>query len=208
MNKIFYQLAFTVMLFASCTNNSDSKSIELKKIKCKEIEDSIRLCKEYIGNTLIFMGGFVNNKPSGIHSYFNSSGKKTKILEYIYLDIDSSVLNQKYVFDDNEDTLFSESNFFEIKVPQKKISLGDSVLVYFKLSAPYFKNSEIQIQMINPNVKGEYLIIYSKDLSKKIALRPENKGKFDLPFFIFERPIGKDSTKIKRYISSIQFEVE
>lgn len=207
--KIYLGLSF-LLVCCSCNdtiregNHTNDVRFSLNtydSVECEFVDrysnDSLRVsyCKQFLSGFLIREGLFVDEKtPLSYHYFYDSIGNVKHVKEYKLMLKDSSILNNFIVFDINGDTLYSESNFYKVRLLEDTIFTDETINIEVKL-IPFYSNSIAELvieQVINPDSIWLTTLDVNNNFTTQLKINPLNKpGRYTIRGMV--REVSGDS---------------
>ncbi len=181
MNKeinILYIAIF--LLFVSCQLKSEKEKLLLDQDRCScstiNSKQYSKYCKFYNKQgKLTSEGAFLKNLANGNHIFYLENSHNKIIREYIVFADTLSYLNQVFKILNDDDTIFEQSNFYQIQCPDT-ILLGDTLVINIFLEAPAFSSSKIELLAEIPKDTNNIRSIKSNDYRIHYWYLPTKRG--------------------------------
>lgn len=149
--------------------------------------------KYFENNRLEVTGNYYFGKQNGVAKFFTIDGKLETIRKYLILGDGESFINEVIVFEQDGDTNYNKSNFFEVKINNDSVNLGDYFKAQVILRSPYFLKSEMFVFFDIPHDTTSYRRIYSDNFSVSYDYLPNNTGLHKFSGVIEEFSITEDA---------------
>jgi hypothetical protein len=212
-------IIFLIVLISllSCEQKND-KNVPNTKITA--ITDSTYIYNEYYKDgSLKLKGEYLNNKKNGLWIIYDSLGNHKETIEYFIVK-DSSVINQKWMFNNKGDTLTGVGNHYSL-IMSNEVELNKILRIHLSLLQPIFSfDSEAYLLIDNKNqLKSRFSNLKSikwdtvKSLSdlfpndEKLSsrkhdfvfdIKPSSQGKKELNMILVEKLVSsQDSADYK-----------
>jgi len=171
--------------------NDTIRNMRFSKIYDKNgnlIEEGNFIGNEKISNHLIYDKG----KLKYIKSYYFISDKDDIFFSDIKIFGDSVVksnkkiayLNSNISIDTNKDTIFNKSTFVNVKFRNKRVKIGDSIIVNFTYYDAYSNINNLRIFIFAPDNEDLFDFIYILGNNYVYKSKVIKKGKISLNGFV------------------------
>ncbi len=159
-------------------------------------------CKLYHENgNLAQEGDFLDDTiETGWHYYFRKNGSIKAQREFLQIAPQQFYLNRVYRFEINGDTDRTNSNFYKITFDRDTVSAGDMINVIFKLEAPYFKSSYMNV-ILTDSAGTDYRLPTNHLLYTTFSFNASGKGKQELKGYLDEIEVEEkqaDTLKVRK----------
>lgn len=120
--------------------------------------------------------GFIINDTLKINDWTYFKNEKDSIVEYVIVD-NTSHANQFWIKNKRGDTLWNESNDYQIYLSKNKVRLNEIVRVRLVLMDPYLNNlSDVKVLLFKDNNKSNKNFYDYKGVKKDTFLSLKNDG--------------------------------
>ncbi len=150
--------------------------------------------KYYNNGNIKIEGNYYLGEFDGSINYFLKDGHLEAIGKYILLEPFESYLNEVIYFNQNGDTNYRKSNYFEIKSVNDTISIGDTLFLEVDLKAPHFSESEMFVYFEIANDTNYYRRLYTDNYVVIYDYFPQKTGEHKIHGVIEEYCKKDDST--------------